>query len=97
MSGLCLEQLQATAMSLPRPDEKPMITETMTVNAIMRTWPEARVVFRAFQIDCEADGSGFLDELCWWRGLDVAVVIDALRHVQRVGVAGLEKWEMAHV
>lgn len=74
-----------------------MITETMTVNHVVRMWPEARAVFRAFKIDCEADGILCLDELCWWRGLDVAVLLEALRQVQRVGVEGLEKREMANV
>ena len=59
-----------------------MITETMTVNAILKTWPEAHAVFRAFKIDCEADGSCFLDELCWWRGLDLHVLLAALRRVE---------------
>jgi hypothetical protein len=59
------------------------ITETMTVNAILRTWPEARMVFRAFAIDCDADGSCFLDELCWWRGLDLHALVAALRQLER--------------
>lgn len=63
-----------------------MITETMTVNAILRAWPEARAVFRLFEIDCGADGSDFLDELCWWRGLDVAALLRALQQAQHTAV-----------
>ena len=74
-----------------------MITETMTVNHILRIRPEARAVFRAFKIDCEADGSCFLDELCWWRGLDVAVVLEALRQAPGVAGEGVTKREMANV
>jgi len=56
-----------------------MITEAMTVNSILRAWPEARAVFRLFEIDCEADGILCLDELAWWRGIDLAVFLEALR------------------
>lgn len=59
-----------------------MITEMMTVNHILRMWPEARPVFGIFGIDREVDGSCFLDELCWWRGLDVQVLVAALRRVE---------------
>jgi len=59
-----------------------MITETMTVNAILRTWPEAQAVFVVFKIDCKADGSCFLDELCWRRGLDLHVLLAALHRVE---------------
>ena len=76
---------------------RPIITETMTVNHVVRMWPEARAVFRAFKIDCEADGILCLDELCWWRGLDVAVVLEALRQAPGVAGEGFTKREMANV
>lgn len=74
-----------------------MITEALTVNHIVRMFPETGVVFRAFKIDCEADGISCLDELCWWRGLDVAVVLEALRQAPGVAGEGFTKREMANV
>ena len=74
-----------------------MITETMTVNHILRMWPEARAVLGRLKIDCEADGILCLDELCWWRGLDVEALLEALRQVQRASVGGFEKREVANV
>ena len=74
-----------------------VFTETMTVNHILRMWPEARAVLGRFKLGCEADGILCLDELCWWRGLDVAVVLEALRQAPGVAGEGLTKREMANV
>lgn len=63
-----------------------VITETMTVNHILRMWPEARAVLGRFKIGCEADGILCLDELCWWRGLDVEAILQALQQAQHTAV-----------
>ena len=75
----------------------PMITERMTVNYVVRVHPGAQAIFLAFNIDRTVDGDCFLDELCWWRGLDVAVVLEALRQAPGVAGEGLTKREMANV
>ena len=49
----------------------PTITEAMTVNSIVKIHPEVRAIFQRFKIDCGTDGISCLDELCWWRGIEV--------------------------
>lgn len=67
-------------------------TEEMTVNHVLRVHPEAREVFRTFQVDCDADGFHCLDELYWRRGIDVAALLRALNQAEtaceeeRVGI-----------
>ncbi len=72
-----------------------MITEAMTVNALLKVYPWAGLVFRTFKIDWEVDGSYSLDELCWWRGIDLNALVAALR--QHVALERVETLEMATV
>ena len=72
-----------------------MITEAMTVNALLKLYPWAGLVFRTFKIDWEVDGSDYLDELCWRRGIDLNALLAALR--QHVTVERAETPEMATV
>ena len=74
-----------------------MITEIMTVNHIVRMWPEARTVFMRFKIDCEADGISCLDELAWWRGINLNTLLEALRQVEQARLEPVEPQEVANV
>jgi len=77
-----------------RVQQSTTITETMTVNHILRMWPEARAVLGRFKIDCGADGILCLDELCWWRGLDVEAILRALQQAQHTAVEAGKSQEL---
>ena len=62
------------------PLELPLITESMTVNHVLKIHPRAQEIFRTFQVDVEADGCHCLDELYWRRGVDAAALLDALNY-----------------
>lgn len=58
---------------------EPLITEGMSVNAIVRTYPETARVFAQHGIYCGVDACDCLDELAWRHGLDVAQLLPELR------------------
>jgi len=65
-----------------------MTTETMTVNGVVRCQPDVQPIFKTFWIDWTVDGDCFLDELCWWRGLDVEAILRALQQARHTAVDG---------
>jgi len=71
-----------------------MITERMTVNYVVRAHPGAQAIFQTFNIDWTVDGDCFLDELCWWRGLDVEAILRALQQVQHTAVEARKSQEL---
>ena len=70
-----------------------MITEAMTVNSIVKIHPEARAIFQRFKIDCGTDGISSLDELCWWRGIEVEGLLQALQEERVPWPAPADRWE----
>ena len=80
-----------------------MITEAMSVNNIVKTHPEAQAIFQRFRIDCGTDGISYLDELCWWRGIEVEGLLQTLQEERvpwqrlqtggkRLGLETCEAW-----
>ena len=63
----------ATAVSRHLP-----IIPTMTVNHVLKVHPNARPILEAFHVHCETDGLDCLDELEWYRGIDVAALLEVL-------------------
>lgn len=59
---------------------RPLITQTMTVNYVLKIHPQAREIFQAFKVDWEIDGCHCLDELYWRRGVQVDALVQALNH-----------------
>ncbi len=45
------------------------LTETMTVNRVLREHPETKTVFERFRIDVMYEGYDCLDEVAWRRRL----------------------------
>ena len=88
---LMVDQIAAEESRRPPTQADPLlITETMTVNHILRLHPKVRGIFRAFKVDCECDGLHGLDELYWRRGLDVAALLRQLNQsVMELEVTGL--------
>lgn len=58
---------------------KPMITEQMSANAVMKAFPATRAVFEKHSVRCGCEGCECLDELAWRRGMDVKELIQELR------------------
>lgn len=56
----------------------PLITETMTVNHVLKVHSKARNIFQTFHVDCEVEGCHCLDELYWRRGIDVTGLLRVL-------------------
>mgnify|MGYP001603036910 FL=1 len=74
-----VDQIAAEESRRPPTQADPLlITETMTVNHILRIHPKARGIFLAFKVDGEGDGLHCLDELYWRRGIDVAALLRQL-------------------
>lgn len=64
---------------------EPLITEGMSANAIVRTYPETAQVLERHGICCGIDGCDCLDELAWRRGLDVDTLLAELRAAAKEG------------
>jgi len=73
-----VDRMTSEEAQMPSAPAMPFITETMTVNHILRIHPRAREVFQTFHVDCDADGCHCLDELYWRRGIDVAALLHEL-------------------
>lgn len=67
---------------------KPMITEQMSANAVMKAFPATRAVFEKHGIRCGCEGCECLDELAWRRGLDAKAFVEELQHA---GEAALQE------
>lgn len=57
---------------------EPLITEGMSANAIVRTYPKTAQVFERCGIRCGLDGCDCLDELAWRHGLDLNTLLAEL-------------------
>jgi hypothetical protein len=56
----------------------PPIVASMSVNAVLRRYPQTEPVFERFQVNRWREGSETLEELAWWHGVDVSRVLDEL-------------------
>lgn len=61
------------------------VSKEMTLNAVVKRFPELLHVLHAFQIDMPWFGSDTLEELAWHRGLPVEDVLGELnRSIERL-------------
>ena len=67
---------------------EPLITEGMSANAIVRTYPETARVFERHGICCGIDACDCLDELAWRHGEDVDALLRELRAVAQAHEPG---------
>jgi len=56
------------------------ISPAMSVNEVLRRYPETRVVFDELRIDRTADGCDTVDEVAWRHGMGTTDVLEQLRH-----------------
>lgn len=76
-------------------DPSAAISETMSVNEILRRYPQTEPVFDRLRVDRLREGYESVDELAWGHGMDVSQVIEQLR--QAVGFPGFEARSPARV
>lgn len=50
----------------------------MTVNRVVREFPNARVALERLHIDVSCEGSRCLDEVAWFHGMDSRELLQAL-------------------
>ncbi len=57
------------------------LSETMTVNRVLRDHPETQTIFSQFLINSHVEGCDFLDEVAWRHGMESR---DLLDHLERM-------------
>ena len=69
----------AGAASAHEPARK--LSETMTINRVLRDYPETKPVFSRFFINSHVEGCDFLDEVAWRHGMESRELLD---HLERM-------------
>jgi iron-sulfur cluster repair protein YtfE (RIC family) len=61
------------------------ISETMSVNEILRRYPRAEPLFRDLHVNRLQEGYESVDEVAWRHGMDLEQLLKRLRQAARAG------------
>lgn len=80
-----LERLEVDRAARVAHSPEVRVDETMTVNRIIRMFPQTKRVFECHCVDCSREGADFLDEVAWRHAVPVKDLLHELRRATHAG------------